>query len=95
MQPLQNAITVRALGLIEDVKTAEPGRESESGQEQNRHRPRKIIDAAPGTGVELFVLKKTVVHLTENEKIPRFQAGRAVSNDEPHPQVRDAFGFTM
>src|SRR5436189_148749 len=33
--------------------------------------------------------------LNGNEKIRRFQADCAVSNDDPHPQVRDAFGLTM
>ena len=95
MQPLQNPITVRPFGLIENVETAEPGGKSKPGQEQDRHRPRKIIDPAPRTRVWLFIIKGAVVHLTESEKIPRFQAGRAASNEEPHPQVRDALGLTM
>jgi hypothetical protein len=45
--------------------------------------------------VWFVVTKKAVVHLNESEMDARFHAGLAASKDEPHPQVRAAFGFTI
>ena len=97
MQFLQNAITVRPFGLAEDIKTAEPGRERESGQQQDRDRPGKVIDPAPNRArVRFVVLIESVVHLNgRGDSDLRVQADGVTSNDVPHPQVRLAFGFTI
>src|SRR6202011_1703069 len=103
VQLLQDPITVRPLRLTEDVKTPEPGRERESGQQQNRDRPREIIDSPPNwLRVGLVVTIKAVVHLNrrQNSYFRVQRPGRAgvsfaASNDVPHPQVRLAFGFTI
>src|SRR5580704_505060 len=102
MQPLQDPITVRPLRLTEDVKTPEPGRERESGQQQYRDRPRKIINSSPDRlTIRLVITIKTVVHLGRPRMSLRFQcpsrAGDsfATSNEVPHPQVRLAFGFRI
>src|SRR4029450_153717 len=49
----------------------------------------------------VVVDERTARHMDKNhgpsgqrEKITRFQDDCVVSNDEPHPQVRDAFGLT-
>ena len=97
MQFLQNAITVRPLGLAEDIKTAEPGREREPRKQQDRDRPGEVIDSAPnGAGVRFVVAIESVVHLNgRGDSDLRVQADGVASNDVPHPQVRLAFGFTI
>src|SRR2546423_11330751 len=95
MQPLQNPIALGAFRLIENVKTAEPGCEGETGQQQDRQRPGKIIDALmsrPRVGIVVRI--NSVGHLG-GIKIARVHAGLAVSKDERQPHVRDAFGFTI
>ena len=93
MQPLQDTIAVGSLRLIEDVKTAEPRREREPGQEQDRNCPGKIIDAPPRPRVRLLVLIGPVIHLPEEKRLVQF--GCAASKDDPQPQVRDALGFVI
>ena len=65
VQLLQNSIAVRSLRLTEDVKTSKPCRERDSGQKQNRNRPREITDALRRTRVRLvvrIVRLGTIVH---------------------------------
>ncbi len=102
MQFLQEPITVRPLRLTEDVETAEPGREREPGQQQNRNRPGEIIDpTADRSRIRLVVTIKSVIHLTSCGIRLRVQdpdrtgGSFAASNDVPQPHVRLAFGFTM
>src|SRR5207237_5485204 len=72
-----------------------PCREREAGQKKNGDCPPKIVNPSPWRRVRLFVARSAVIHLNGNNRIRWFQAGCAVSNDDPHPQVRDAFGFAM
>ena len=103
MQLLQNAITVRPLRLTEDVKTAEPGGEGESGQQQNRDGPGEVIDPAPNRARVRFVVAiNAVVHLEGRgdsdrrvQDPDRTGVSCVTSNDVPQPQVRLAFGFTI
>src|SRR5688572_28795368 len=97
-QLLENPITLRALRLPENVKTSEPGRESETGQEKNRYRPGEDVGLLPAFAPvrRLIVAKIISIHLNAPVlRTIRFQAGRAASKDVPHPQVRAAFGFSI
>ena len=97
VQFLQNPITVRPLRLTEDVKAAEPGGEGDSGQQQNRDGPGKVIDpASDGARVRFVVSINAVVHLDgRGDSDLRVQADCVTSNDVPQPQVRLAFGLTI
>src|ERR1051325_10334042 len=93
MQSLQDAVTVRSLRLIEDVKTAEPRREGEAGQKQDRNGPGKVVDAPPRPRVRLLVLISPVSHLPDEKQLVQF--GCVASKDDPQPQVRAASGFAI
>ena len=99
MQSLQNSIALGSLRLPEDVKRRKPRGKSRPGQEKNRDCPGKVIDPpanrSPVRPVWLIVTKTSVFHLLHGAEHRNFHAVRAGSNDEPQPQVREAFGFTM
>src|SRR5262249_40269312 len=58
VQLLQDRVAVWPLRLIENVKTAEPRCERETGQKQNCNRPGKIIDSPPGrTRIRLVLVR--------------------------------------
>ena len=59
VQFLQDSIAVRPLWLIEDIETAEPCCQRETGQKQNRDSPGKIVGSLPSTRV-WFVLVRIV-----------------------------------
>src|SRR5438034_8401478 len=67
-------IAVRPLRLVEDIETAEPCCERETGQKQNRDSPGKIIDSLPGTRVRLvfvpIVRMSAVVHQFSARRFP-------------------------
>src|SRR3954447_22695661 len=63
MQLLQDPIAVRALWLAEDVIAAEPGGESEAGQQQDRDRPTEEIYLPPPMRIRLIIAEVTVFHL--------------------------------
>jgi hypothetical protein len=99
MKLLQNSIALRPFGLSENVNAGEPRRECTAGEEEDRDRPGKVVDAPADRPairpIRLIVTKTSVFHLLRCARSPGFHAGRAASNDEPQPQVRAAFGFTM
>src|SRR5436309_8764297 len=103
MQLLQDPITVGPLRLAEDVKTSQPRGERETRQQQNRNRPREVIDSAPDRPcIRLVVAVETVVHLSGRKdsglrvQCPDWTGvSFAASNDVPHPQVRLAFGLLI
>ena len=96
VQLLEDAITLRPLRLPKNVEAAEPRREGESSQEQNRNRPAEEAAFSPRTPVSVLVANVIPSHLDPPALgAIRFQAGRAASKDVPQPQVRAAFGFSM
>ena len=66
VQPLQDSIAVRPLWLVEDIETAEPRCQRETGQKQNRDSPGKIIDSLPAAGERLVLVRivwiRAIVH---------------------------------
>src|SRR5262249_23918912 len=57
VQLLQDPVAVWPLRLVENVKTAEPRCERETGQKQNCNRPGKIIDSPARTRVRLVLVR--------------------------------------